>query len=148
LIITAMSAEEETWSTAAGSITRPKWTAICEARESSENLKKLMHEMGGLKFAAQYLQRPYPAGEGELDAARMMWQPPLEGWDQQNEQMPWAFVKVSKIAELEERYFGGTPFPYVHQNPNRELTLEEWTELAQKQQAELVRRAQEVPLQT
>jgi len=142
LVIPAMSSQAETWVTAHGRVARAKWTALFEAREDAASLRSLLHTMGARRFAAQYLQAPYPDGDGEVDRVAFMWQRPPETWDQ-SEQMPCAFARARKIDTLVERYFGGPQFRYVATNPNRGLTLEEWSDRAQKHQAALVRRAQQ-----
>jgi hypothetical protein len=140
LVISAISREDERWETQGGAITRAKGGALCEARESKEQLKETLLHMDPMQFSAQYLQSPYPPDDSDCKAF-WVWELPGENYDPERDILPCGVVKVHIRDMILERYFNGPPIPYSYVNPNP-TSIDWWERTTIRHQAELVKSAQ------
>ncbi|MHA6732011.1 hypothetical protein ACX3OZ_18485, partial [Devosia sp. A369] len=130
------------WATPRGGfVTRNKGVALCEERESKQTIEEQLPLMGAEKFAAQYLQAPRLGVVNNHGNGIAWYRPP--DWDGKSH-LPWALLKpLDPMDIIRELYFDGPQSPWIWQDPNPPMTLEEWEKGAIAQQAALVQRVQE-----
>lgn len=118
LMIPAVITEDTTWQHANGEHTIRKGATICHRRNSKEDLKTLLRELGAGEFSAQFMQRPVSENyRGDRYCANA-WARPPEGWDPDTGMCDYALLWIDETDILERGLFGGPPPFYTLIDPN------------------------------